>query len=114
MRRVSVASRPFDSYGSVGLAGTPLARVEQAIEGFAVDVVRYAPGAVNGRHPTGLWQLLTVVSGVGWAAGPDVAPLRIAAGDAVLWEPGEEHSSGSDEGMVTVIVQSPVAPLPLD
>jgi PAS domain S-box-containing protein len=29
----------------------------------------------------------------------------------VLWEPGEEHSSGSDDGMVAVVVQSPV-PLP--
>jgi hypothetical protein len=52
------------------------------------------------------------VSGEGWAAGPDDEPVALGAGDAVLWEPGEEHSSGSDDGMVVVIVQSPEPPFP--
>jgi hypothetical protein len=31
-------------------------------------------------------------------------------GDGVLWEPGEEHESGTTDGMVAVVVQTPVPP----
>jgi hypothetical protein len=30
----------------------------------------------------------------------------IGAGEAVLWEPGEEHESGSDDGMTALVVES--------
>ena len=113
MRRLTLQERTLTAFGSTGVLIAPHARVEQPIEGFAVDVSRYAAGAVNGRHPTRLWQLLAVVSGTGWAAGPDDEPVPLAPGEAVLWEPGEEHTSGSDDGMVAVIVQSPVPPLPV-
>jgi quercetin dioxygenase-like cupin family protein len=85
--------------------------MRQPVEGFAVDVVRYAADPRNGRHPTGLWQLFVVLSGSGWAAGADDVRRALGPGDAVLWEPGEEHSSGSDQGMVAVVVQGPVPPL---
>jgi quercetin dioxygenase-like cupin family protein len=90
---------------------TAHARVEQPVAGFAVDVTRYAAGAENGRHPTRLWQLFAVVTGTGWAAGADDVRVALGPGDAVLWEPGEEHSSGSHDGMVAVVVQSPEPPL---
>jgi hypothetical protein len=32
----------------------------------------------------------------------------------VLWEPGEEYESGSEEGMMVVVVQTPSPPLPDD
>jgi hypothetical protein len=53
-----------------------------------------------------------VVSGEGWAAGRDGHAVPLVSGDAVLWEPGEEHASGSSTGMVAVLVQSPVPPVP--
>ncbi|MFD2090053.1 SpoIIE family protein phosphatase [Blastococcus deserti] len=111
MRRLSLSTRELDAFGSSGVSVSRTAHVEEPVDGFAVDVTRYAPGAVNGRHPTGLWQLLAVVSGSGWASGADDVRIPLAAGEAVLWEPGEEHASGSDDGMVAVVVQSPV-PLP--
>jgi len=78
-----------------------------------VDVLTFEVGAVLWRHPTRLWQLFSVVLGAGWASGADAVHVPVAAGDCVLWEPGEEHESGSDEGMVVVVVrQTPSRPLP--
>ena len=111
MRRLRLSARDLDAYGSSGVTITPHARVLQPIDGFAVDVARYAARAVLGRHPTRLWQLLAVVEGAGWAAGDDDVRADLGPGDAVLFEPGEEHSSGSDAGMVALIVQSRVPPL---
>jgi quercetin dioxygenase-like cupin family protein len=114
VRRLSLSARELDAYGSSGVTITPHARVEQPIEGFGVDITRYSAGSENGRHPTRLWQLFAVVAGAGWAAGADGERVPLGPGDAVLWEPGEEHTSGSDRGMVAVIVQSPEPPVPLD
>jgi quercetin dioxygenase-like cupin family protein len=111
MRVLSLTPRVLAAYGSNDVSVTPHARVEQPVAGFAVDVARYAAGSENGRHPAGLWQLFSVVSGTGWAAGADDVRVPLGPGDAVLWEPGEEHTSGSAEGMVAVVVQSPVPPL---
>jgi quercetin dioxygenase-like cupin family protein len=113
MRRVTLPVHALDAYSSTGVAITRFGRVEQPIEGFGVDVATFAAWSRIGRHPTHLWQLLAVVSGAGWAAGPDGHAVPLVAGDAVLWEPGEEHASGSSVGMVAVIVESPVPPVPL-
>ncbi|SNR48228.1 cupin domain-containing protein [Blastococcus mobilis] len=114
MRRVALSSTTLSSFSSTGVTLRPHARVTQPVEGFAVDVVEFAARSRIGRHPTRVWQLLAVVSGEGWAAGPDGHAVPLGPGDAVLWEPGEEHASGSSAGMVAVIVQSPVPPLPGD
>lgn len=82
------------------------------MEGAAVDVVTFAAGAVLDRHPTRLWQLFSVVHGAGWATGADGVRLQVVAGDCVLWEPDKDHESGSDDGMVAVVVQTPSPPLP--
>ena len=114
MRRVSLPVHTLDTYSSTGVALTRFGPVELPIEGFGVDVATFAAWSRIGRHPTQLWQLLAVVSGEGWAAGPDGHAVPLVAGDAVLWEPGEEHASGSSGGMVAVIVESPVPPVPLN
>ena len=112
MRRLALSSSTLSSFSSTGVTLRGLARPEQPVEGFAVDLVEFAARSRIGRHPTRLWQLLAVVSGDGWAAGSDGHAVPLTRGEAVLWEPGEEHASGSSGGMVAVIVQSPVSPVP--
>lgn len=82
------------------------------VDGAAVDVLAFEPGALLGRHPTKLWQLFSVVSGTGWASGADAVRESLVSGDAVLWQPDEEHETGTNEGMVAVVIQTPVPPLP--
>jgi hypothetical protein len=111
VRRLRVGSEPITAFGSNGVTASALARVD-GVDGAGVDVLTFGPGALLGRHPTGLWQLFALVSGSGWASGADGFRTQLESGDAVLWEPGEEHVSGTDTGMVAVVVQTPVPPLP--
>ncbi len=111
MQRVRLRDRDVADFGSRGVTAWPHARLG-AVEGAAVDVLTFEAGAVLGRHPTRLWQLFSVVHGAGWASGADGVRVPVVARDCVLWEPHEEHESGSDEGMVVVIVQTPSPPLP--
>ena len=112
MRRVELPDEDMTHFGSGQVRHRPLARVLEPLDGFAVDVLTVAPGGRVGRHPTRLWQLYAVVSGDGWAAGADGRREILRGGEAVLWEPGEEHESGSDGGMVVCVVQSRADPTP--
>ena len=85
--------------------------MQEAQDGFAVDVVRAAPGVI-GRHPTPLWQLFLVVSGSGWVTGASGDRRTLRPGEAALWSPGEDHASGSDDGLTAVVVQCRARPLP--
>jgi quercetin dioxygenase-like cupin family protein len=111
MRRLSIQSTVVEQYGSIGVGIAGFASAERPVEGFRVHIATYEAGALLGRHPAGLWQLLGIVSGAGWAEGGDGERIDLVAGDAVVWEPGEEHASGSGPGMVAVIVQSTQIPV---
>jgi quercetin dioxygenase-like cupin family protein len=76
-----------------------------AAEAHAV-VIEIAPGGVVGRHPAVVTQLFVVVHGSGWVSGAGGEREAIRAGEAVLWEQGEEHESGSEEGMTALVVES--------
>ena len=76
-----------------------------AAEAHAV-VIEIAPGGVVARHPAVVTQLFVVVNGSGWVSGANGEREAIQAGEAVLWNPGEEHESGSDEGMTALVVEA--------
>src|SRR5262249_48376139 len=94
-------------YSSHGIHMREAARLRNVDE-FRVHVASVAPGGGLGRHRTRLWQLFAVTAGSGWVAASDGVRQPIRAGQAVLWHPGEEHESGSHEGMSVVITQSSV------
>jgi quercetin dioxygenase-like cupin family protein len=86
--------------------GSISARVRRlASEAHAV-VIEIAPGGVVARHPAVVSQLFVVVSGSGWVSGNDDEREAIRAGEAVVWDQGEEHESGSDEGMTALVVEA--------
>jgi hypothetical protein len=63
-------------------------------------------GGRLGRHPTVLAQLYCVVQGTGWVSGSDDERTNLAAGQAALWNPGEQHESGTDAGMAVVVLEA--------
>ena len=71
-----------------------------------VVVIGVEAGGVVGRHPAAGAQLFVVVHGAGWVSGGDGEREPIKAGKAVVWEPGEKHESGSDEGMTVLVVEA--------
>jgi hypothetical protein len=97
------AANPIDRFGSTG--AYHLGRV-----GFAGDggwtLLSLAPGGTIGRHPTVLTQLFVVLEGSGWACGEDGNRQPIRAGQAALWSAGEEHESGTDEGMRVAVLEA--------
>ena len=101
MRRVELnGERPVTAPGSANAA------VRRLAAGAHVVVIEIDPGGVVARHHAGLTQLFAPVRGSGWVSGRDGERAPIHAGEAVLWEPGEEHESGSDEGMTVLVVEA--------
>ena len=71
-----------------------------------VVCLRLGAGGVLGRHPASVDQVFVVVEGEGWVSGTDGERLAVTAGNAVYWEAGEEHESGTDGGMTAIVVEA--------
>ena len=102
-------SRPITEFASRDVLMGEITVTENP-SAYAVHVAHFAAGGKLGRHPTRLWQLFSVVAGAGWVSGRDGTRQAIRAGQAALWEPGEEHESGTEASMIAVIVQSAQRP----
>jgi quercetin dioxygenase-like cupin family protein len=101
LRRVELSGeRPLTALGSVKAAVRRLAAEAHVV------VIEVGPGGVVGRHPARTEQLFTVIRGSGWVSGGEGERGLIQAGEAVLWEVGEEHESGSEDGMAVLVVES--------
>jgi len=72
-----------------------------------VAVLRLGPGGRIGRHPGTGRQVFCVVEGRGRVTGDDRVERPIRAGQAAVWEPGEEHETGTDVGMTAVVSEGP-------
>ncbi len=67
-----------------------------------------AAGGAVGYHQAVARQLFLIVRGEGWvAAGEERTRVPLRAGDAALWEPGEWHEAGSNDGMTTIVIEGP-------
>jgi mannose-6-phosphate isomerase-like protein (cupin superfamily) len=86
--------------------GSISAAVRRLAVGAHVVVLEVGAGGVVARHPAGVAQLFAIVRGSGWVSGANGAPEPISAGEAVLWEAGEPHESGSEGGMTVLVVEA--------
>ena len=71
-----------------------------------VVCVRLGAGGLVGRHVATIAQLFAVIEGDGWVAGGERRREPIAAGEAVVFAAGEEHESGTETGLVALVVES--------
>jgi quercetin dioxygenase-like cupin family protein len=65
-----------------------------------VHVMHLPPGGLVGRHLAGAQQLFAVVVGTGWVSGLGGERRDIRPGYAALWDAGEEHEAGTDDGLM--------------
>jgi quercetin dioxygenase-like cupin family protein len=86
--------------------GSVSAAVRRIAPAAHVVVIEIGAGGTVGRHPAAVFQLFAVVRGSGWVSGAEGSREPIGAGEAVVWEAGEEHESGSDEGMTVLVVET--------
>ncbi|MCB9451900.1 MAG: cupin domain-containing protein [Anaerolineaceae bacterium] len=70
-------------------------------------IMHIAPRGVVGYHQAIHNQLFLVVSGEGWVRGETPERTPIQAGEAAFWSAGEWHESGSETGMITVVLEGP-------
>lgn len=96
------AGRTITAFGSHGLT---LTRILHAAGPTVTSAMWLAPGGSVGRHPASDGQLFLVVQGAGWVEGGDGARQPIAAGEAALWDDGEEHASGTEGGMTALVIE---------
>ena len=103
MRRVELTGeQEIDRFESVA------ARVRRLAPEAHVVVIELGAGGTVERHPAAAQQLFAVLRGSGWVAGGDGVRHEIRAGEAVLWDAGEEHESGSDLGLTALVVEAAV------
>jgi quercetin dioxygenase-like cupin family protein len=93
--------RAIDRFGSVEAFVRGVSR-----RVLQVVFIEIRAGGLVGRHPAGCEQLFVVVAGSGWVSGGDGAREPIAAGEGVIWSQGDEHESGSDDGMTAIVVEA--------
>jgi quercetin dioxygenase-like cupin family protein len=106
VRRVELTGeREIDRFESTA------ARVRQLAPEAHVVVIEIGPGGTVGKHPAAAQQLFAVVRGSGWVADSDGVRYELRAGEAVLWDAGEEHESGSDLGLTALVVEAAVIDL---
>jgi quercetin dioxygenase-like cupin family protein len=74
-------------------------------ENLHVGCMRLGPGGLVGYHRGVAAQLFSVVEGEGWVRGDGSDRTPITAGQAALWESGEEHEAGTDTGMIAMVVE---------
>jgi hypothetical protein len=95
--------REIAAFGSVAFVHTRLA----AVQGEAlIGIARLGPGGTIGRHPAAAAQLFAVVEGTGVVSGADDVAQPIGPGLAAVWEPGEEHETRTDAGLVALVVEA--------
>ena len=71
-----------------------------------VVCMRLEPGGIIGMHPATSPQLLAVVEGDGWIRAEHGPKTPIAAGGAVFWAAGELHETGTESGLVAIVIET--------
>ena len=103
--RFDRGEKVIERYGSAGARAT---RVAAGNGEMQLTCLALAAGGVLGTHPAAATQLFLVVSGEGWVAGPDGQRVPVSAGWGVRWAAGEEHTSGTETGLVALAVEGDV------
>lgn len=71
-----------------------------------INAIYLGMNGVLGKHEAHHDQLFVIVSGRGWVQSGDDEPIAVRTGQAILWQAGELHTSGTHHGMVGIVIES--------
>jgi quercetin dioxygenase-like cupin family protein len=95
--------KSINAYGSSAFVISKLVRVSNETD---IKCAYLKPNGVIGCHQTTKDQLFVVVQGEGWVRGESPESRRpIQTGQAAFWDEGEWHESGTETGMVVILIE---------
>ena len=68
-------------------------------------MARLSPGGVIGSHPASGSQLLLVIEGHAIVVGGAGEAEALQPGHGALWASGEMHQTGTDEGLLALVIE---------
>jgi len=83
-----------------------MSRIIQTSLGAHIGCMHMDADGVVGYHQAGMPQLFLVVQGEGWVTDESRQRVPIKAGQAAFWTAGEWHESGTDTGMMAIVIES--------
>ncbi|MBZ5203075.1 cupin domain-containing protein [Planomicrobium chinense] len=90
-----------------------LARIAKADSEAHIGFMFLEPGETIGFHQATVSQLFIVTEGEGSVKTGDQEPLKLKAGQAILWKTGEWHGASTEQGMTALVIESESL-MPLD
>lgn len=96
------AGLEIDNYGSKNVIFTRITRLTDKVD---INCMHIKPKGLVGYHQATIPQLFLVVHGEGWVRGTTSERVKIRRGQAAYWEAGEWHESGTDTGMMAILVE---------
>ena len=97
------AGKSIAAYSSSGFSLSKIARLPEQSD---IKCAYLSPKGIIGYHQNVQDQLFIVVQGEGWVRGESPETQRaIRAGQAAFWEAGEWHESGTEIGMVVILIE---------
>jgi quercetin dioxygenase-like cupin family protein len=73
---------------------------------FHIGCMHLGANGNIGYHQATTNQLFLVVQGEGWVRSGNHHKMNIKAGQAVFWISGEWHESGTESGMMAIVIES--------
>ena len=94
--------KKIDSYGSSGFI---ISRIAHLLDEATIHCAFLDANGLIGYHRAATSQLFLVVQGEGWVRGESAHKTSIKAGQAAYWNKSEWHESGTEPGMVAIIIE---------
>ena len=92
----------IEQFGSVKAI---IAKILHLDDEAAISSIYIRPNGKLGHHQAVTPQLFLLVQGDGWIRGETEEKVAFHEGQAIFWEQGEWHESGSENGMTAVIIE---------
>src|ERR671919_459938 len=94
--------KSIDRYSSSGFV---ISKVAHLLDEAVINCAYLNAGGIIGYHQATLPQLFLVVQGQGWVRGESPERFSIQTGQAAYWEKEEWHGSGTETGMIAILIE---------
>jgi len=99
----SEVGHKIENFGSVNFVLSAVAHLKSEAR---VSCIHLGINGVIGYHQAVTPQLFLVVEGEGWVRDETSDHTPVATGQAIFWEKGEWHASGTGSGLMAIMIEA--------